>query len=68
MAYDTVMTARSLVKMLKADGWAIERVAGSHHIFTHSTKPGIVVVPIHSLGADVPLGTLRSVLKKAGLK
>jgi hypothetical protein len=34
---------------------------------TSNTKPNVVTVPGHS-GDDVPVGTLRSVLKAAGLE
>ncbi len=62
------MTTRTLLGLLKSDGWKLERVNGSHHVFRHPTKIGIVVVPVHTLGADVPLGTLNSIIKKASLK
>jgi len=34
----------------------------------YPTKIGVVVVLVHTLGADVPLGTLNSIIKKASLK
>jgi predicted RNA binding protein YcfA (HicA-like mRNA interferase family) len=68
MVYDTVMVARELVRLLKSDGWVLVRVSGSHHIFKHPTKSGVVSVPIHNMGADVPTGLLNKLLKEAGLK
>jgi predicted RNA binding protein YcfA (HicA-like mRNA interferase family) len=41
-------------------------VTGSHHHFHHPKKPGIATVP-HPR-KDVPLPTLRSIEKQAGLK
>lgn len=39
---------------------------GSHLQLEHSSKKGKVTVPIH--GGDIPIGTLNSILKQAGLK
>lgn len=52
--------------MLEADGWEWSRTRGSHRVYVHPTKPGIVVVP-GKLSKDLPLGTERSILKQAGL-
>ena len=40
------MNSKSLIKMLEKDGWELDRIKGSHHVFTHLTKNGIIVVPI----------------------
>jgi predicted RNA binding protein YcfA (HicA-like mRNA interferase family) len=59
---------RDVVKLLERDGWLVVRQVGSHRQYAHPTKPGIVTITHHGLGADVPVGTLRSILKQAGLK
>lgn len=51
--------------MIEADGWQLVRTKGSHHHFKHETKPGIVTIPHPK--KDVPLGTVKSILKQAGL-
>ena len=38
------MKVREIIKLLKADGWYLERTRGSHRQFKHPTKPGIVTV------------------------
>jgi predicted RNA binding protein YcfA (HicA-like mRNA interferase family) len=53
--------------MLEADGWRISGQEGSHRHFRHPTKPGLIVVPMHS-GKEIGKGLLHSILKKAGLK
>ena len=53
--------------MLEADSWVLVRTKGSHRQFQHPTKPGTVTIA-GNLGTDVPVGTLNSVLKRAGLK
>ena len=60
------MTAKELIKQLKADGWVEVDTRGSHVQYKHPTKPGKVTVPFHS--GDLPRGTLNSILKQAGLK
>ena len=60
------MTAKEIIKKLKADGWIEVDTRGSHVQYKHPTKPGKVTVPSHS--GDLPRGTLNSILKQAGLK
>jgi predicted RNA binding protein YcfA (HicA-like mRNA interferase family) len=52
--------------MLKADGWVEVAQKGSHIQFKHPTKSGRVTLPHPK--KDLPLGTLRSLEKQAGLK
>jgi predicted RNA binding protein YcfA (HicA-like mRNA interferase family) len=61
------VSIRQLVKLLEDDGWIQVRQAGSHRQFRHALKPGTVTVA-GKPSADVPIGTLTSVLKQAGLK
>jgi predicted RNA binding protein YcfA (HicA-like mRNA interferase family) len=58
---------RELIALIEADGWVQVRVTGSHRQFHHPTKPGTVTIAGNA-GTDVPVGTLNSVLKQAGLK
>jgi predicted RNA binding protein YcfA (HicA-like mRNA interferase family) len=61
------MKVRKLIRLLEDDGWLHMRTRGSHRQFRHSVKPGTVTVA-GKPGADVPPGTLRSILKRAGLQ
>jgi predicted RNA binding protein YcfA (HicA-like mRNA interferase family) len=60
------MHSREVIAALKADGWELKAVKGSHHQFVHPTKPGKVTVP-HPRG-DFPKGTLKSIEKQSGVK
>ena len=60
------MNSRDLVRVLKDAGWYEDRVAGSHHIFKHATKPGHLSVPHPK--KDIPRGTLKSIEKQSGVK
>ena len=61
------MKVREVVRMLKSDGWYQVRMRGSHRQFKHFTKRELITAPGH-LGDDLAIGTLNSILKKAGLK
>lgn len=65
MCIFTHMKSADIIKQLKADGWCLVHVVGSHHQFKHPTKPGKVTVPHPK--KDLPLPTVRSILKQAGL-
>ena len=60
------MTAKEVIKLLEGKGWKEVRQSGSHKIFKHSDNPNNVSVPVHS-SKDIPKGTLRSILKTAGI-
>jgi predicted RNA binding protein YcfA (HicA-like mRNA interferase family) len=55
-----------LIRQLTKKGWILDRVAGSHHIFKHPTKPGHISVPHPK--ADLGKGLMHKVLKQAGLR
>ncbi|HUZ57615.1 MAG TPA: type II toxin-antitoxin system HicA family toxin [Hanamia sp.] len=61
------MKAKEVIRLIQKDGWMFERQTGSHKIFKHPTKKGIVVVREHGK-EDIEMGTLNSILKQAGLK
>ncbi len=60
------MNSRDILAALKADGWVEVAQKGSHMQFTHPSKAGRVTVPHPK--RDIPLGTLRSIEKQAGLR
>ena len=59
------MDSRTIIRALIADGWELVASKGSHHQFKHPSRPGRVTVPHPK--RDIPLGTLRSIEKQAGL-
>jgi predicted RNA binding protein YcfA (HicA-like mRNA interferase family) len=58
---------KELIALLEEDGWVMVRTKGSHRQLHHSAKTGTVTVS-GKLSVDIPIGTLSSVLKQAGLK
>jgi predicted RNA binding protein YcfA (HicA-like mRNA interferase family) len=61
------MKVREVIKMLEADGWYLVRTSGSHRQYKHPTKKGLVTVP-GKLSDELAPGTLRSVMKQAGIR
>ncbi len=60
------MKYRDLIQWIETDGWRWVRQRGSHAQYKHPTKPGLVTIPMKP-AKDVPPGTLRSIMKQAGL-
>lgn len=60
------MSSREVIRRLMDDGWFEVAQVGSHKQFKHPMKPGRVTVPHPK--RDIPLGTLRSVEKQAGIR
>jgi predicted RNA binding protein YcfA (HicA-like mRNA interferase family) len=59
------MSSADLIKELRKAGWQLARVNGSHHVFTHSLRPGIVVVPHPK--KDLGKGLVKAIRQQAGI-
>ncbi len=60
------MSSREVIRQLRDDGWFEVNQVGSHKQFKHASKPGRVTVPYPK--RDIPVGTLKSIEKQAGIK
>ncbi len=61
-----VVKAKACLKALQRAGFYIDHQAGSHARLFHRTRPELrVTLPIHN--KDLPPGTLKSILRQAGL-
>lgn len=60
------MDSRDVLRALKSDGWEEVAQKGSHVQLKHPSKPGRVTVPHPK--RDLPIGTLKSIEKQAGIK
>lgn len=56
---------RDLLKQLKADGWEIVVIRGSHRQLKHPVRPGRVTVAGHP-NDDIHPRTLKSIRRQAG--
>ena len=61
------MKVRDVIKLIKADGWYIVAIEGSHQQYKHPSKEGRVTIAGHP-NDDLAPGTLSSIFKQAGLK
>lgn len=59
------MTSAALIKAMLKAGWQLNRVNGSHHIFKHPSRPGIVVVPHPK--KQLGLGLIKAIRRQAGI-
>ncbi|MDA1169255.1 MAG: type II toxin-antitoxin system HicA family toxin [bacterium] len=59
------LTSKKLLKILYREGFVDDRQTGSHLILYHAISKRRVVVPMHN--RDLPIGTLRSILRSAGI-
>ena len=55
------------IRMVERDGWVHVRTRGSHRVYTHPTKPGVVIIAGRP-SIDLAPGTWNNILKQAGLK
>ena len=65
--YDGYQAVKStdLIRELKAGGWILDRIRGSHHVFKHPSRSGHVVVPHPK--KDLGAGLVAAIRKQAGL-
>lgn len=61
-----VVSGREVVRALQRAGFVVNRQRSSHVILRHAEQRLTLSVPVHA-GEDMPSGTLRSILRKAGL-
>ena len=59
------MNSRDIIAAIEDAGWVEVAQKGSHKQFRHPTRPGRVTVPHPK--KDIPIGTLRSIEKQAGI-
>jgi predicted RNA binding protein YcfA (HicA-like mRNA interferase family) len=60
------LTPQQVIKILEKKGFVLDRSKGSHRIYFHPETRRRVVVPFHR--KDLPQGTLREILKQAGME
>ncbi len=60
------MTGKDMVRLLRENGWAVDRISGSHHIMVKVGKRA-VPVPVHGK-KDLPRGLVAAILRQAEIK
>ncbi len=59
------MKSADVIRELRAAGWVIDRIRGSHHIFKLASRSGRIVVPHPK--KDLGKGLIAAIRKQAGL-
>lgn len=57
------MKSADLIRLLESGGWEQVRVRGSHHIFKHAERMGLIVVPHPK--KDLGIGLVTVIRKQA---
>ena len=62
-----VANGRDVVRALTRAGFVVDRIVGSHHVLAYPGDPSrTVVIPVHA-GRDLKPGTMRAIIRQAGL-
>lgn len=59
-------SSREVITILEADGWYFVGCDGDHHQYKHPTKKGRTTITHPK--KDIPIGTLKSIERQAGVK
>ncbi len=60
------VSGKRLIRLLKKHGWELQRVNGSHHIFTHPESIARLSVPVHG-NHSLKIGLQKHLIKVAGI-
>ena len=59
------MNGKDIISKLKAEGWQLDRINGSHHIMVKNGK----AVPVPVLGGrDLGVGLISAIARQTGVK
>jgi predicted RNA binding protein YcfA (HicA-like mRNA interferase family) len=61
------MKVRDLIPILERRGWRLRGTRGSHRQFKHPDHKDVVTIS-GKPNEDLPIGTLRAILKAAGIE
>ncbi len=60
------LSGKALCRVVERHGWQLKRITSSHHIYAKAGSRVLLSIPVHG-NRDLPVGTLRGLLKDAGL-
>jgi predicted RNA binding protein YcfA (HicA-like mRNA interferase family) len=61
------MNGKQIIARLKAEGWTLARIEGSHYIMAKEGVLRGVPVPVHGT-KDMGIGLLKAIEKQTGVK
>ena len=60
------MKVKEVINLIEKEGWFLVRTKGSHRQYKHPSKSGLVTIA-GKPSLDIPVGTLKSIFKQAGI-
>ncbi len=60
------ISGKKLCKIVEREGWVVNNITGSHHIYEKPNENQIISIPVHR-NQDLKIGTLKSLIKIADL-
>jgi predicted RNA binding protein YcfA (HicA-like mRNA interferase family) len=61
------ITGPEMCRLLENNGWLLQRIKGSHHIYSKPGERKIISIPVHG-NRDVKPGLASRIARDAGLK
>ena len=61
-----VYSPKEIIKVLEANGWVLDRIKGSHHIYRNTDLQKSVPIPVHG-NRDLGKGLFYKILKQCGI-
>lgn len=61
------LTAKEVERILGENGFVLDRVRGSHHVWVNDERFASVVVPMHG-NRTLPQGTLLSIFRQSRIE
>jgi len=62
-----MMRLKDVLRLLFSDGWQVKQRDDQRQLLVHPVKPGSFILPVNEEEHIEP-GTLKTILKKAGLQ
>lgn len=57
---------KEIIKILKQNGWKLDRIRGSHYILKKEETNQQTIVPVSK--NSIPIGTVKAIEKQSGMK
>ncbi len=61
------LSGKEFIKVLEKKGWVLQRIRGSHYIFSKTGKTEIISVPVHK-NEDLKKGLMKNLMTIAEIR
>jgi predicted RNA binding protein YcfA (HicA-like mRNA interferase family) len=56
-----------MCRLIEANGWVLQRIKGSHHIYSKTGHPKIISIPVHG-NRELKRGLANRIARDAGVE